>query len=128
MTPAITSTLIAIIANTTQADAAVAIACSYLFRSLGTTLGISISTAVLQQVLRTGLAASLGDDTSRAREIEEGVRQSLDYIRQLEPAVADTVRRCYAVAVQWAFLPSAVLALGAVLAAAFIREKKLEGR
>lgn len=105
-----------------------AIACSYLFRSLGTTLGISISTAVLQQVLRTRLAASLGDDTSRAREIEDGVRQSLDYIRGLEPSVADAVRGCYAVAVQYAFAPAAILALGAVLAAAFIREKKLEGR
>ncbi|KAI0180943.1 MFS general substrate transporter [Hypoxylon sp. FL1284] len=132
----ITSTLIAIIANAAPEDTAVAIACSYLFRSLGTTLGISVSTAVLQQALRTGLAGALGggdnesdgDAQRRAREIEEGVRQSLDYIRSLEPALADVVRRCYAVAVQWAFLPAALFALAAVLAAAFIREKKLEGR
>ncbi|KAI0386129.1 MFS general substrate transporter, partial [Hypomontagnella monticulosa] len=123
----ITSTLIAIIANTTPSDSAIAIACSYLFRSLGTTLGISISTAVLQQVLRVGLAASLGDDSDKAREIEEGVRQSLDYIRQLEPAVAETVRTCYAVAVQWAFVPTAVMAFCAIFSAAFIKEKKLEG-
>ncbi|KAI1374579.1 MFS general substrate transporter [Hypoxylon crocopeplum] len=122
----ITSSLIAIIANAAPADTAVAIACSYLFRSLGTTLGISISSAVLQQVLRMELAASLGNDDDKAREIEEGVRQSLDYIRQLEPAVADVVRSCYAVAVQFAFVPVALLALGAVVSAAFIRERKLE--
>ncbi|KAI1089690.1 MFS general substrate transporter [Rostrohypoxylon terebratum] len=124
----ITSTLIAIIANAPPDDTAVAIACSYLFRSLGTTLGISISTAVLQQVLRTGLAASLGDDNDRARQIEEGVRQSLDYIKKLEPEIANIVRACYAVAVQWAFLPVALFAFGALLSSAWVREKKLEGR
>ncbi|KAI2470401.1 MFS general substrate transporter [Annulohypoxylon bovei var. microspora] len=124
----ITSTLIAIIANAAPGDTAVAIACSYLFRSLGTTLGISISTAVLQQVLRTGLAASLGDDDNRAREIEEGVRQSLDYIRGLEPEIANIVRSCYAVAVQWAFVPVVIVAFSALLAAAWVRERKLEGR
>ncbi|KAI0901483.1 MFS general substrate transporter [Annulohypoxylon nitens] len=124
----VTSTLIAIIANAAPDDTAVAIACSYLFRSLGTTLGISISTAVLQQVLRTGLAASLGDDDDRARQIEEGVRQSLDYIKKLEPEVANLVRECYAVAVQWAYLPVAFFAFGALLSSVWVREKKLEGR
>ncbi|KAI1413734.1 MFS general substrate transporter [Hypoxylon sp. FL1857] len=124
----ITSTLIAIIANAAPEDTAVAIACSYLFRSLGSTIGISASSAVLQHVLRIGLADSLGDDSDRAREIEEGVRQSLDYIRKLEPALANIVRTCYAVAVQWAFLPVAVFGLCALLAAVWIRERKLEGR
>ncbi|KAI2626592.1 MFS general substrate transporter [Hypoxylon sp. NC1633] len=122
----ITSSLIAIIANAAPADTAVAIACSYLFRSLGTTLGISIASAVLQQVLRVRLAASLGGDDGRAREIEDGVRQSLDYILGLEPAVARVVRDCYAVAVQFAFVPVALFAVGAVVSAAFIRERKLE--
>ncbi|KAI1648451.1 MFS general substrate transporter [Daldinia loculata] len=124
----ITSSLIAIIANADPTDSAVAIACSYLFRSLGTTLGVSISTAVLQQVLRTELAAELGGDGDKAREIEEGVRQSLDYIRTLDPAIAEIVRACYAVAVQWAFIPVALLATGALVSSIFIKEKKLEGR
>ncbi|KAI0121987.1 MFS general substrate transporter [Daldinia grandis] len=124
----ITTSLIAIIANADPADSAVAIACSYLFRSLGTTLGVSISTAVLQQVLRTELAAGLGGDGDKAREIEEGVRQSLDYIRSLDPAIAEIVRACYAVAVQWAFIPVAILAAGALISSTFIKEKKLEGR
>ncbi|KAL7627023.1 hypothetical protein AAE478_003799 [Parahypoxylon ruwenzoriense] len=123
----ITSTLIAVIANAQPSDAAVAIACSYLFRSLGTTLGISVSTAVLQQVLRVRLSGALGDG-GRAREIEEGVRLSLDYIRGLEPAVAEVVRACYGVAVQSAFVPVAVLACGALASALFVKEKRLEGR
>ncbi|KAK8056021.1 hypothetical protein PG993_001248 [Apiospora rasikravindrae] len=121
----ITTTLIAIIANCAPEDMAIAVACSYLFRSLGTTIGISLSTAVLQQVLRTELAARL-QDGGRAAEIEEHVRQSLDYIRTLPPHVADTVRDCYAVATTWAFLPIALLAGLCLVSTAFIREKKLD--
>ncbi|KAI1338039.1 multidrug resistance protein fnx1 [Xylariaceae sp. FL0016] len=121
----ITTTLIAVIANSAPEDMAIAIACSYLFRSLGTSLGIGISTAVLQQTLRTTLADALADG-GRAAEIETRVRESLDYIRTLEPAVAAVVRRCYAVATQHAFAPIAVFAALALLSSWFVREKKLE--
>lgn len=122
---AITTTLIAIIANCAPEDMAIAVACSYLFRSLGTTIGISLSTAVLQQVLRTGLAARL-QDGGRAAEIEEHVRQSLDYIWTLPPRTAETVRDCYAVATTWAFLPIALLAGLCLISTTFIHEKKLD--
>lgn len=72
------------IAHTAPDDVAMAIACSYLFRSLGTTIGVGISTATLQQMLRMDLVQELGG-TDRAREIEEKVRQSLDYIQALDP-------------------------------------------
>ncbi|KAI8635055.1 major facilitator superfamily domain-containing protein [Xylariaceae sp. FL1651] len=120
----ITTTLIAIIANAAPADTAVAIACSYLFRSLGTTLGISISTATLQQMLRVNLVQELGG-ADQAKEIEEQVRLSLDYIRKLDPDVASIVRRCYAVATQWAFVPVAGFAVLAIVSSTFIKEKKL---
>lgn len=121
----ITTTLIAIIANAPPEETAVAVACSYLFRSLGSTIGISLSTAVLQQVLRMQLTARLNDG-GQAADIEEHVRQSLDYIWTLPPAVADIVRDCYAVATVWAFLPSAVLAVLCLMSTYFIREKRLD--
>jgi hypothetical protein len=121
----ITTTLIAIISNANREDMAVAVACSYLFRSLGSIIGISTSTAVLQQVLRVVLASRLHDG-DRAAEIEEGVRQSLDYIRELPPQVASIVRNCYAVATTWAFIPIAVFAFLSIVLASFIREKKLD--
>ncbi|KAJ8108394.1 hypothetical protein ONZ43_g6438 [Nemania bipapillata] len=121
----ITTSLIAIIANAAPEDTAIAIACSYLFRSLGTTIGISISTATLQQVLRVNLARELGG-ADRAREIEEQVRLSLDYIRKLDPVAAAVVRKCYAIATQWAFLPIVALALLAIISSIWIREKKLD--
>jgi hypothetical protein len=122
---AITTTLIAIIANAAPEDTAVAIACSYLFRSLGTTLGISITTATLQQMLRVNLAQELGGE-DRAREIEEQVRLSLDYIRRLDPDVAAIVQKCYAMATQWAFVPVAGFAVLAIVSSLFIKERKLD--
>jgi predicted MFS family arabinose efflux permease len=120
----ITTTLIAIISNTAPEDMAVAVACSYLFRSLGTTIGISISTAVLQQVLKTELTSRLND--TRAGEIAERVRESLDYIRELPVDVASVVRDCYAVATSWACLPAIVMIILCLVSSAFIREKKLD--
>ncbi|KAF7532588.1 hypothetical protein G7054_g7799 [Neopestalotiopsis clavispora] len=120
----ITTTLIAIISNTAPEDMAVAVACSYLFRSLGTIIGISVSTAVLQQVLKTELAARLSD--SSAEEIAERVRESLDYIRELPIDVASVVRDCYAVATSWACLPAMVFIVLCLVSSAFIREKKLD--
>ncbi|KAI8947652.1 major facilitator superfamily domain-containing protein [Xylaria longipes] len=121
----IATTVVAVIANAAPGDTAVAIACSYFFRSLGTTIGVSISTATLQQVLRVNLARELGG-ADRANEIEEKVRQSLDYIRGLDPDVANVVRKCYAVATQWAFVPSAIFAILAIVSSLFIRERVLD--
>lgn len=120
----ITTTLIAVISNTAAEDMAVAVACSYLFRSLGTTIGISISTAVLQQALRTELIARLHD--SRADEIAERVRESLDYIRELPLDLANTVRDCYAIATSWACLPVIIMIVLCLVSSSFIREKKLD--
>ncbi|KAI0182947.1 major facilitator superfamily domain-containing protein [Xylaria flabelliformis] len=120
-----TTTLIAIIANAAPEDTAVAIACSFLFRSLGTTIGVAVSTASLQQMLRVSLARELGD-ADHASEIEEKVRQSLDYIRRLDPDMANVVRRCYAIATQWAFIPIAVFAVLSIASSLLIKEKKLD--
>ncbi|KAI0397763.1 major facilitator superfamily domain-containing protein [Xylariaceae sp. FL0594] len=120
----VTTTLVAIIANAAPEDTAVAIACSYLFRSLGTTLGISISTATMQQALRSNLARELGG-ADRALEIEQQVRLSLEYIRQLDPAIATIVRRCYGIATQRAIVPSLVFIGLAILSSLVITERKL---
>jgi len=79
----------------------------------------------MQQALRLNLAQELGG-ADRAREIEEQVRLSLEYIRQLDPEIATIVRRCYAVATQWAFVPASAFIVLAIASSLFIREKKLD--
>ena len=112
------------VANASPEDQAIATACSYLFRSLGSTMGVSLSATVGNQVLRTQLAKSLRNGKD-AVELEERVRESLSYIQELEPGIRAIVRQCYARSVQAAFSLQIGLVFGAFLSAWFIREKKL---
>lgn len=121
---AVTSTLIALISNASKEDMAVVVACSYLFRSLGSALGVSIGAAILQLVLRSQLEAGLGNG-DEAWEIEQHVRESLDYIKQLEPATATIVRHCYQVAVIHVFGFQAIPFGLAFVSSLFIKEKSL---
>ena len=90
----VTTTLIALIANASTEDQAVATACSYLFRSLGSVVGLSLSATVVQQTLKSQLQERLKSGKN-AEAIEKHVRESLDFIKTLEPKVQRIVRECY---------------------------------
>ena len=98
----LTCSLVGLIANVTSRDQAVAIACGSLFRALGSAVGISLSATAIQQSLRTQLSASLGNDADTDR-IVRGVRQSLDFVKSLEPDLQEIVTRCYSNATRSAF-------------------------
>lgn len=119
----VTTTLIALIANADPKDQAIATACSYLFRSLGSVIGLSISSTVVQQSLRTQLREKLSGD--QADKIVERVRQSLEYINKLDPDTRELVRSCYQKATNAAFALTVVLISGALVSSFFIKEKKL---
>lgn len=99
-------------------------ACSYLFRSLGSVIGLSLSSTVVQQALRTRLRSALRDSKD-VDQIVDGVRQSLDYIRTLDPAVARTVRSCYGWATNKGFGFLFFVVFFALFSSFFVREKKL---
>lgn len=103
------------------------IACSYLFRSLGSAIGVSAASATLQQVLRSQLAARLGAGDA-AREVVARVRESLDYIRELPPAEAAVVRRCYQIAVVAVFAFQGLPVALAFVSSFFVRERSLGGK
>lgn len=90
----VTTSLIGLIANAAQEDQAIAIACSYLFRSLGSVLGLSLSATVVQQSLRNQLQEKLRSGKDAAK-IVKGVRESLDYLKTLDPVTRGIVRQCY---------------------------------
>lgn len=124
----ITTTLIGIIANASHEDQAVATACSYLFRSLGSVFGVSISATVANQALRKSLASELpqlGLPEGEALDIAEKVRQSLAYLRQLDPKVRHVVENCFAKSTNAAFGLQVALVLGAAISAWFIRDTRL---
>jgi len=124
----VTSTLIGLISNASREDQAVATACSYLFRSLGSVFGISLSATVANQALRKTLASelpSLGLSEEQALEIAERVRQSLETLRQLEPKVRAVVVDAYTKSTTAAFGLQVGLVAGAAVSAWLIREKAL---
>ncbi|KAF4540797.1 MFS multidrug transporter [Lasiodiplodia theobromae] len=123
----VTTSLIGLISNAAHADQAVATACSYLFRSLGSVFGVSLAATLVNQELRARLAAALGSG-AEAAAIAERVRQSIESIWELPPAVAEVVRRCYAESTRSAFGLMIALVAGAAVGAWFVRERRLGGK
>lgn len=112
------------VAQASNADQAVVTACSYLFRSLGSVIGVALSATVVQQFLRLHLHETL-DSGKEADEIIRRVRQSLDSIKTLEPMTRELVRQSYAKATRAGFFVDACIVAGATISAFWIREYKL---
>jgi predicted MFS family arabinose efflux permease len=123
----VTTTLIALIACADPQDQAIVTACSYLFRSLGSAVGVSLAATIVQLRLRSQLADHLGDG-SEAEKIVEGVRQSLEYLNKLPDGIRELVRLCYENSVRMAFVFSATVVVGAVVSSCFLREAQLSRR
>jgi len=120
----VTTTLISLIANASRDDQAVATACSYLFRSLGSVFGVSMSATVANTALRESLKAKLSSG-AEAVELARRVRESLEYIKTLEPGIRDIVRECYAESTRATFGLQIGLVAGAAISAWMIKEKAL---
>lgn len=124
----VTSTLIGLIANASKEDQAIATACSYLFRSLGSVFGVAMSATVANATVRKNLTERLpllGLPEAEALEIAERVRQSLAYLRELKPAVRAVVAECYSGGTSAAFGLQIGLVAGAAMSAWLIKEKAL---
>ena len=120
----VTTTLIAVIAAAGAVDQAVATAVSYLFRALGTVSGLAVGSMLVQKHLRAALVRRLGQGDV-ADEIVRGVRGSLEYIGTLPKDIQAIVRACYKESVQVAYMFSVVLAVGALISASFLKERRL---
>ncbi|KAL9018750.1 MAG: hypothetical protein Q9185_003980 [Variospora sp. 1 TL-2023] len=120
----VTSSLIGLISNAAQADQAVATACSYLFRTMGSVVGLALSATVVQQSLRSQLQERLNSGKD-AEEVVRQVRQSLDYIKTLSPEVKQIVKECYSHATRDGFGLMLGITFFSMLSAWFIHEKRL---
>ena len=109
-----TSTLTGLIANAAPEDQAIATACSYLFRSLGSVVILSLTSSVVQQSLKDQLSTRLQSGKDAA-EIVDRVRESLDYVKTLEPTVREAVQRCYTVSTRHGFLFSLGISVCAMI-------------
>ncbi|KAL5498760.1 hypothetical protein ACEPAH_2115 [Sanghuangporus vaninii] len=121
----VTTTLIAIIANAAPEDQAIATAISYLFRSMGSVLGISIGSTLVQNSLRKHLRERLSGEDVDVDDIVQRARSSLESLTSLPEKIQMIVRSSYAEAIRVAFLFSVAMTALAVFSSFFIREKSL---
>lgn len=114
------------VSNVAQDQQAVTTACSYLFRTLGAVVGVSLGAAILQQFLRIYIRQTLGDHGD-IESILQNVRESLDYLDTLDPAVREVVRACYGSAMRVTFVVNLCLAMVSVLTSWLVNDKDLKG-
>ncbi|KAF7430237.1 hypothetical protein PC9H_005939 [Pleurotus ostreatus] len=119
----VTTSLIALIANAGPKDQAIATAVSYLFRSLGSVVGLSVGSSLVQGTLRTALRKKL--DGTDIEELIRRVRESLTYVDTLDPGTQAAVRSSYAQAVHVTLLFTTSMGALAAISAIFIKEKPL---
>lgn len=120
----LTITLISLIAAVEHKHQAVITSASYAFRSTGSTIGITISSAVFQNLLKKGLEGRFGDLPGAEEEIGR-IRDSVDEVKRLPPGWHDGVIEAYVDAFRGVWV--VVLAFGtcAAIASLFIRQHKL---
>jgi hypothetical protein len=122
------ATLVVVVVVASPEDQAVATACVYLYRQLGTTIGLAIIALVFRRVL----AASLVQQLVRAPELQldtdevlKRVRESLRYIDKLPAKGRVIVEKAYTDACRAVFLVCAVLAICGIVSSWFINEKRV---
>jgi len=116
----LTGTLIAIIASVDRTDMAVATGITYLFRTVGQVLGVSLSGTIIQGVLVRELRQRLTDPGSE--QLIDKIRHSTDLIRSLEPKIQHDAVESYKAALFMAFICQVVFGVAALISSLTIKE------
>ncbi len=120
----LTTTLLALISAVDHEDQAVITSASYAFRSTGSVIGITIASAVFQNILKMKLWATLGHREGAA-EIIGRLRDSLDEIGKLPLDLREEVRGVYMDALRGVFLTTLGISIVGALVSLAMREHKL---
>ena len=120
----LTITLLALISAVAHEHQAVVTSASYAFRSTGSSIGITIASAVFQNVLKIELWARFGDRKGAAEVIGK-LRDSLDEIQQLPPSWKADVMDVYMDALRAVFLTTLGLGFLGFLVSLAMREHTL---
>ncbi|KAJ8240459.1 hypothetical protein LV156_001014 [Aspergillus fumigatus] len=113
-------------------DHAVSASTVYLIRSLGTVWGVAITSAIIQNTLRSGLSKALSGIPDKWKvtslkwsiSIIEQIRHSVSAIQDLPPDIQMAARLVYHRGIRLSFAAAAGFAFLATIAALFSRESK----
>ncbi|KAF8512610.1 MFS general substrate transporter [Hysterangium stoloniferum] len=121
----LTTTLIAMITSVSREDMAVATGITYLFRTSGQVLAVSLSGALIQAVLTRRLSESITGPGASEVWIISRIRHETDYITQLPSPLREAAVRSYASAIKAAFICQTVAAVLLFISCLPIQENSL---
>ncbi|KAI1029284.1 hypothetical protein LB504_010714 [Fusarium proliferatum] len=116
--------LLATVAAVSRDDQAVATSANYAFRSMGSTIGVTIASAVYQNLLQHGLHQRF-DSKEGSSEIIKRLLESLDELKRLPDGWRDGVYKAYEISLRGVFLTGLGVAVLGLIAASFIKEHRL---
>ena len=120
----LTITLLALISAVAHKDQAVITSASYAFRSTGSTIGITIASAVFQNILKMRLWARFGDRKD-ANDVIRRIRDNFDEIGNLPAGWREGVMESYMDALSGVFVTACGIAVIGALISLGMREHKL---
>ncbi|KAK9429295.1 major facilitator superfamily domain-containing protein [Lipomyces doorenjongii] len=105
----LTITLVGLVAAVPRDYQAVSTSIQFGFKGTGSTLGVSISTAIFQNVLATKLYSRIAGPG--AEEIISRVKDSIDEVRFLSPAMQELVVQSYLDSIRAVFLTATAMSV-----------------
>jgi MFS family permease len=120
----LTVTLLATISSVAHDHQAVITSATYAFRSTGSTIGVTIASAVYQNILVSSLHSKFDGERGAADEIRR-IRDSLDELKHLPKGWNDGVFESYETALRSVFLTGLGIAVLGLICGAFIRQHTL---
>jgi hypothetical protein len=120
----LTITLISLIAAVDHKYQAVITSASYAFRSTGSTIGITIASAVFQNLLKKGLYDRFGDRPGAADEIRR-IRDNVNEVNHLPPGWRDGAIEAYIDALRGVWVDVLGFAIITAFVSLFIKQQVL---
>jgi MFS family permease len=120
----LTVTLIATISAVNHEHQAVITSATYAFRSTGSTIGITIGSAVYQNILKNRLLDKFGDIPG-STDVIKRIRDNFDELKHLPPGWHDGVFDSYMDALRGVFLTAFGVAVLGLICACFLRQHTL---
>ena len=121
----LTITLVALIAAVDHKDQAVVTSASYAFRSTGSTVGVTVGSAVFQNWLRRLLIQAFHDVPHRDRILRQIRDDYHEIVKLHSPVLRQKAHDCYMGAFRATFLTALGITVLAGLTSLFMKEHKL---
>ena len=116
--------LVSLISSVDREYQAVVTSASFAFRSIGSILGISITSTVFEHILRKELGSRLGHN-SEADHLISRLRNKFDEIQYLSPVLRQNVFDCYAAALKAVFATTLAMTICGAIFSCLIKQHNL---